>query len=359
MSRDRNGPGTGPLLQALLAAALFGAATPASKALLAGVTPFQLAGLLYLGAAVAVLPFVIRNRLPARASRLPRRTLLQLLGAVACGGLAGPVLLLFALRMASSASVALWLNLELVCTILLGILIFRDPLTTRGAIAGAGTLAAAVLLSVSEGTAGVWAGLLLFAACLCWGVDNHLTAMIDRLSPAQTTFWKGSIAGSVNLAIGTIASPWTVPTATIAFGLVVGALSYGLSITLYIAAAQRLGATRSQIVFSSAPFFGVLLSALALGESISLLQSLAVVLLVPSIAVLTAENHAHRHGHAAVSHDHWHRHDDDHHDHDHAEIEARAGHSHAHSHSPVTHSHPHWPDLHHRHEHERDGGDSR
>jgi hypothetical protein len=39
-----------PILPAFLSAALFGAATPASKGLLADLSPFQLAGLLYLSA---------------------------------------------------------------------------------------------------------------------------------------------------------------------------------------------------------------------------------------------------------------------------------------------------------------------
>src|SRR5947209_19444260 len=40
----------------LLSALLFGAATPAGKMLLGDFTPFQLAGLLYLGAAAGVAP---------------------------------------------------------------------------------------------------------------------------------------------------------------------------------------------------------------------------------------------------------------------------------------------------------------
>jgi hypothetical protein len=42
-----------PAASCLLAALLFGAATPASKALLGTLGPFTLAGLLYLGAAIA------------------------------------------------------------------------------------------------------------------------------------------------------------------------------------------------------------------------------------------------------------------------------------------------------------------
>jgi len=50
-----------PALSCLLAAVLFGASTPVSKALLASVGPFTLAGLLYLGGALGVLPFAFRG----------------------------------------------------------------------------------------------------------------------------------------------------------------------------------------------------------------------------------------------------------------------------------------------------------
>ena len=52
---------TVPVLWCLSAAALFGASTPASKWLLGGMGPLTLAGLLYLGAALAVLPFSFRG----------------------------------------------------------------------------------------------------------------------------------------------------------------------------------------------------------------------------------------------------------------------------------------------------------
>ena len=50
------------VLTGLASACLFGAATPASKVLLAGVQVQALAGLLYLGAALGVLPIILRNQ---------------------------------------------------------------------------------------------------------------------------------------------------------------------------------------------------------------------------------------------------------------------------------------------------------
>ena len=51
-----------PLAIAFLAALLFGAATPASKVLLRSLSTFQLAGLLYLGAAIGVTPLILKER---------------------------------------------------------------------------------------------------------------------------------------------------------------------------------------------------------------------------------------------------------------------------------------------------------
>jgi drug/metabolite transporter (DMT)-like permease len=162
--------------------------------------------------------------------------------------------------------VSLWLNLELVATAVLGHWFFRDHLTRYGWLGVGMTLVAAMALSASSGSAGVLAGLLVLLACCCWGLDNHLTALIDELAPSQSTFWKGLVAGSVSLAIGLMLRPFTATGFILLGALFVGIWSYGASITLYIHAAQRLGATRGQVIFSTAPFFGLLLSAMLLDE---------------------------------------------------------------------------------------------
>jgi drug/metabolite transporter (DMT)-like permease len=337
---------------AILAAALFGAATPASKVLLSGLSPFQLAGLLYLGAAIGVAPAAARGggiRLPDRADR---RNRLRLLGAVVAGGICGPVLLLLGLRLAAAASVSLWLNFELAATAVLGVLLFRDHLGLRGWAGVACALAGAVLLSLHGGTSGLAAGGLILLACLCWGVDNHLTALIDGITPSQSTFWKGLVAGATNLAIGLALGPLDTGPLPVLGGLFVGVWSYGVSIVLYISSAQALGATRAQIAFASAPFFGVLLSVLVLGESLGLVHLGSALLFIVGVTLLTLEHHAHGHEHQVVVHEHAHRHDDGHHDHGHAGLPSSAWHTHRHRHEAVVHVHPHWPDLHHRHEHE-------
>ena len=112
-----------PIGMALISAVLFGAATPASKLLLEGFTPFQLAGLLYLGAALAVAAGALRQGGLALPRRSDRRNRYLLLGAVLSGGVLGPLALLFGLRLAQASSVSLWLNLELAATAVLGVVL--------------------------------------------------------------------------------------------------------------------------------------------------------------------------------------------------------------------------------------------
>jgi drug/metabolite transporter (DMT)-like permease len=335
----------------LLSALLFGAATPGTKPLLSVFTANQMAGLLYLGAAIGVIFMMIKENQFLNPLKMTARNRIYLFAAVFFGGLLGPLFLMMGLKLASAASVSMWLTLEMVATSLIGHFFFKDHLTRLGWIGAAATVTAAIILAWGEGIAGIQAGILVALACCCWGIDNHATALIDEITPAQSTFWKGVVAGSSNLIIGLILAPMIATPIEIISGLGVGVFAYGISIMLYIMAAQQMGATRSQIVFSSAPFFGIFLSAVFLGEQIIIPQLISAFLIAGAIYMVSVENHQHNHEHHTQVHEHIHRHDDQHHDHTHPGEPAGLKHSHVHTHETKTHSHPHWPDLHHRHQH--------
>jgi drug/metabolite transporter (DMT)-like permease len=346
---------TGIFLLALLSAALFGVATPASKLLLQNLTPLQLSGLLYLGAAIGMIPFS-RPR-GAGGWRRDRQSLVRLAGAVFFGGCLGPVLLLLGLASAQASSVSLWLNLELAATAILGVLFFRDHLDFKGWLGVGAMLVAGVVVAAGEGVGGVVPAILVGLACCCWGIDNHLTALIDGLSPQQSTLAKGLVAGATNLTLGLLLLPRLPGAGTVALALALGAVCYGGSIALYVTAAQRLGATRSQVIFASAPFFGMLASLTVLGEPPSWPLLAAAPLIIAAILLMRRSTHAHGHRHEPTEHEHLHRHDDEHHGHEHPKglvIAPRATrHAHRHVHEGTHHDHPHLPDLHHRHDHDR------
>ncbi|MEW5874498.1 MAG: EamA family transporter, partial [Candidatus Zixiibacteriota bacterium] len=73
-----------PLLMALASAVLFAAATPVSKLLLAQSDPIQLAGLLYLGAAIGVLPVALKKSVREAPPAINRANTWRLTGAILC-----------------------------------------------------------------------------------------------------------------------------------------------------------------------------------------------------------------------------------------------------------------------------------
>lgn len=342
-------PPSRPVLAALAAALLFGASTPLAKALLASLGPFTLAGLLYVGASIGALPFAFRGGSPD-LRRDPRQR--RLLGfAVVFGGGIAPVLLLAGLRAAPAASVSLWLNTEVVTTALLAWTLFHEDLGHRVALAAGLVLAGGIILAAPEGHAGWKAGALVAGACVCWGMDNNLTALVSGFTPAQTTVAKGLIAGTVNLLIGLSLGQHLSGVGLVGEALAVGAVCYGASIMLYIFSAQQLGATRSQLLFATSPFLGVILAWTLFHEHIQLAQVAAAPCIAAGLYFMLTARHRHPHTHEALVHTHSHRHDDDHHTHIHPGLPAWVRHTHPHEHEPVTHSHEHLPDLHHRHSH--------
>ena len=330
----------------MVAAVLFGASAPAASELAGEVDAFTLGGLLYVGAALAVLPVTLRR--PPTLQSL-RRGGSRLIVAVVVGGAIAPVLLAAGLARTPAATASLLLNLELVATVLLAAVVFHEHIGTRVALGTTLVVAGGAVLAWSAPPELRLGALLVIAACVCWAVDNCVTAELDELAPHHITMAKGLVAGVANLAIGLIVA--AAPSiGSIVAGLVIGALGYGLSITLWVAGARDLGAARAQLIFAIAPFVGAGVAWSVLGEPVTFAQGVALILAATGVAAVMGSAHLHEHHHDATDHDHEHVHDDDHHDHVHAE--QRVGrHQHRHRHDVLVHAHPHVPDLHHRHEH--------
>ncbi len=341
------------VVRCLVAAALFGVSTPLASRLVGDLDTLTLAGLLYLGAGLAVLPACIRT--PPSPVAL-RRSWRPLTVAVIAGGALGPALLVAGLARTEPTTASLLLNLELVATVVLAALFFREHLGGRMVVAvGLVTLAGASL-AWTPGVGFNAGAVFVAAACLCWGLDNNVTAGIDHVAPQHITLLKGLVAGTANLMLGlAIARTALPPLHAVAAALLIGGAGYGLSITLWVQGARELGAARGQVIFATAPFIGAIVAWQMLGTPITTAAVLAAGVAAIGVGLALRSGHHHAHQHVVMDHDHEHSHDDPHHDHGHADGVA-GRHSHQHVHAELVHSHPHVPDLHHRHRHHHGDG---
>jgi drug/metabolite transporter (DMT)-like permease len=342
---------------ALGAAVLFGISTPLAKILVGQADPVLVAGLLYAGSGVglAVWKWIVSRpaRRHAREAPLQRKELPWLAGAIVAGGMVGPVLLMLGLSATPASSASLLLNLEGVLTATLAWCIFKENVDRRIAIGMAAIFAGGLLLSW-EGRPEFgmpWGPLAVIGACLAWAIDNNLTRKVSGADPITIACAKGLVAGPVNLAIALARGAQLPSLETILAAALLGFLSYGVSLVLFVLALRHLGTARTGAYFSIAPFVGAAAAVVILDEALSTWVFVAAGLMAVGVWLHLTEHHDHEHEHEPMEHEHRHVHDE-HHQHEHAPTDPPGEpHSHPHRHERFRHSHPHYPDLHHRHEH--------
>lgn len=346
-----------PVIQALVAAILFGVSAPILKLLLSDFHPIPLAGFLYLGSGLGGwLAFSIQ-RVHRRGSlvetHITRGDLPWLAGALLAGGVAAPMLLLVGLKSTPAATASLLLNFESAATTVIAVLVFKEAVDRRIWWAVALVTSASILLTWTGGVWGFSPGALgVLGACLLWGLDNNLTRQISGRNPLLIVGIKGLCAGLFSLLLAALLGIPLPDIRAMVSAMLVGSICYGLSIQLFILALRSLGAARTGILFGSAPFVGGLVSLVFLHEIPGALFWASLPVMLLGAWLMLSESHLHPHTHETHEHSHAHDHTDDHHIHTHAgEVESLTTHAHDHLHVEVNHDHPHTPDLHHRHSH--------
>ncbi len=353
------------VMYAIGAALLFGMGTPLAKLLLADVSPLMLAALLYLGSGVGLaLVRALEWVVGRERTVLPHGTQwFWLGGAVLAGGVVGPVLLMLGLQNFPAADASLLLNSEGVLTALLAWFVFKENFDRRIALGMLAIVAGGLVLSWPRdslpGGGGILPALLIVGACLAWAIDNNLTRKVSLLDAGFIAMSKGLGAGSVNLALAWATGASLPGAEFVAKAAVLGFVSYGGSLVLFVLALRHLGTARTGAYFSIAPFAGALLAVLLLGEQVTVPLLIGGVLMAIGVALHLTERHGHKHTHEPLLHDHEHSHADAkgkggdlHHAHDHAlPVPAGVSHQHVHQHVSLAHTHAHFPDAHHRHGH--------
>ena len=348
-------------LEVILAALAFAVSVPASKVLLADVAPLALSGVLYLSAGTLCALLVSLSRRGSRAgaesNTVRGREWLWLGGAVLSGAVVAPLLLFVGLRQVSGHVGGLLLNFETVFTVGLGVFMSGEYLGRRGWLGAFGVIIGAIVLSLPGGetTSGPpqWAGIFsVISACALWGLDNNLTQRVSLRDARQIVAIKGLVGGLTSLSLAAAFGGFGHWSALRILGaMAIGAVSFGLSIAIFVRGLRQLGVLQTGILFALAPGFAAILSWLVLREPVAAWSVVALVGMTAGALLLVTDWHDHPHTHEAFEHAHRHDHDE-HHQHDHTpEQLAKAVHAHLHRHARFVHRHPHAHDVHHRHGH--------
>ena len=267
---------------AILAAVFYAVNVPVSKVLLREVGPTTMAALLYLGAGVGIgmLSLFSRNSWE-KSEPLSKKDLPYVIGMIVLD-IAAPIFLMLGISYGSSANASLLGNFEIVATTLIALFIFREAVSKRLWAAIALITLSSILLSF-EGTDSFrfsYGSLFVLLATVCWGVENNCTRNIASKSTYEIVVLKGIFSGLGSLLIAFIMRETMPGTGYAVVALLLGFVSYGLSIFLYVRAQRVLGAAKTSAYYAVAPFVGAFLSFVFLKEQLSwkYLKALAVMI---------------------------------------------------------------------------------
>lgn len=256
---------TGVLL-AVLAAALYAVNSPLSKILLDHMPSTLMAGFLYIGAGLGMLPIAGIRKIKKgekRESRLTRAELPYTIAMILLD-IAAPILLLMGLKTTSAASASLLNNFEIAATAIIAFLIFKERIGAR-LWCGIGFVTLSCMLLSVEDLGALrfsYGAIFILSACICWGLENNCTRKISSKDPLQIVLLKGIFSGIGSLAIGVCIGERVTVWWSVFAVLAVGFVAYGLSIFFYVYAQRLLGAARTGAYYAIAPFIGTLLSLL-------------------------------------------------------------------------------------------------
>lgn len=274
------------VLSALFSAILYALCVPCAKILGKHVESAIMGGLLYLGAGSGLLLTALFKK--GKANLSLTKTEAPYAAAMVLLDITAIILLMFGVSRTSGANVALLGNFELVATSVAAFSFFKEFVSIRLFCAIILITLASIVLSFEGAGSFIFnaGSILVLLSCVCWGIENNCTRMMSSKDTRQITIIKGCFSGAGGLIIAFLLGESLPQIKWLILTLLLGFVSYGISVSLYIYAQRFLGAAKTGAYYSVAPFFGVLISMIFLGERpdmkfyISLLIMLAASILV-------------------------------------------------------------------------------
>ena len=277
------------IIYALLAAAFYAVNVPVSKLLLSQIGLTMMAALLYLGAGIGMAGLSFADK-GEKGERLDRKDLPYVIGMIVLD-IAAPILLMLGISYGTSANASLLGNFEIVATTVIALFIFKEKVSGKlwGAIILI-TLSSFLLSFEGEGRFTFsYGSLFVIAATICWGFENNCTRSISSKDTYQIVVLKGIFSGLGAMAIAFVRQESLPSFKYAAIALVLGFVSYGLSIFLYVRAQNVIGAAKTSAYYAVAPFIGAFLSFVFLHEDLTWIYLVALVIMAVGASMVVSD----------------------------------------------------------------------
>ena len=290
-------------LSAVLSAALFGSISTVAKPAVSDISPILLSSLVYLIAALVMTPVVQRHvssslRLTtvvvSSILRKKNREILLILLTSIAGAIIAPTLYFFGLKYTSAVHTSILLNGEMVFTVLLAILFFKERLTLLGYIGISLVFVGIVIVSTTDKqyfdfqvttslTNIILGDLLVLGSTLFWAIDNNISKIITHSGIRATRLIqiKSGIGGTVLIVIvAVLGIPVNLNLAQVPNIILLGSAGFAASLFFFLYSLKRIGTVKTVVIFSTSSVFGVIFASSFLHEQIGIYQIASAIIII-------------------------------------------------------------------------------
>ncbi len=286
------------IVYALLAALFYGFGTPLSKLLLVHISPYLMSSLLYFGAGIGMLVVVMLSKAQRKSKIVNefKKKDLKFIILMIVLDIIAPILLMIGLTSTNASTASLLNNFEIVFTGIIAMIFFKEIVGRKMWVAISLIVLAGVLLTFEDfiGFHISIGALFILGASLSWGLENNCTRMLSKGNPLHVVVIKGLGSGLGSLIIAFAVNQVSAIWYFVVLALLLGFLSYGLSLYFYISAQRHLGAARTSAFYAIAPFVGSIFSFIVLKDSLSIAFGIAFIVMIFGTYLAIKENNSHQ-----------------------------------------------------------------
>jgi drug/metabolite transporter (DMT)-like permease len=273
---------------AIVASALFGAVPTMAKPLVSNVNILLLAAMTYLIASATFTPLAHKSKI-----LFSKKDYSILIIVSICGATLGPLFYFLGLNQSTASDTSLLSNAEIVFTVLLALIFFKERLKPVGFVAVGLVLFGVTIITTnlqfSNSLFHINSGhLLILGATALWALDNNLSRIIStRINSARLVQLKYAIGGTIMLGIiFSTKVPFQINPSQIPYVVLLSILGIGGSLYFFLHSLKRIGTIRTIVLFSMSSVFGLIFAGLFLHEQISPFQIIAIIVMLTGIYLI-------------------------------------------------------------------------
>ena len=194
-----------------------------------------------------------------------------------------PICFMTGLSKFGSSGASLLNNFEIVASALIAMILFKEVVSKKMWIAITLITISSFILSFEDIKTFKfsWGAVLIIIATICWAFENNCTSKLSDKNRYQVVMIDGIGAGLGCLTYAFITMEQLPSLTNIFYILLLGSVSYGLSIVLYIKSQNKIGVAKTSSYYAVNPFIATLLSFILLpNEKLGLTYYIGLVVMI-------------------------------------------------------------------------------